>query len=66
MKVKTAAAETDLDEKTIRAAINSGALPAFRVGEKNTGVRIMRDDLEAWLRSRVRVGSDEDREARSA
>jgi excisionase family DNA binding protein len=61
MKVKTAAAETDLDEKTIRAAINSGALPAFRVGEKQTGVRIMRDDLVQWLRSRTRVGQEGER-----
>lgn len=65
MKVKTAAAETDLDEKTIRLAISTGELPAVRVGAKGTGVRILREDLIDWLRSRTRVGSDEDRGARS-
>jgi excisionase family DNA binding protein len=61
MKVKTAAAETDLDEKTIRHAINRGELPAHRVGDKGTGIRILRDDLVQWLRSRTLVGSEDDR-----
>jgi excisionase family DNA binding protein len=57
LKVKTAAAETDLDEKTIRKAISAGELPAVRIGK--VGVRILRDDLIEWMRTRPRVSSEE-------
>lgn len=57
LSVKSAAAEVDSAEGLIRTAINKGELPAYRVGRF---IRIDRDDLREWLRSRPRVGSDED------
>ncbi|GAB3253271.1 hypothetical protein GCM10027425_12410 [Alteromonas gracilis] len=58
VQVKTAAALTDLSEATIREAINKEELPAYRVGR---AIRILAGDLEDWLRSQVRVGSEEHR-----
>lgn len=55
--VKTAAALTDLSESTIREAIDSQSLPAHRVGR---AIRIRVADLEDWISSRTRVGSEED------
>jgi excisionase family DNA binding protein len=55
--VKTAADMTDLSESTIREAINKQELPAYRVGR---AIRITTADLEAWLTSRTRVGSEDD------
>lgn len=55
--VKTAAAMTDLSESTIREAIDKQELPAYRVGR---AIRIDVDDLRRWIRSRTRVGSEED------
>lgn len=60
LKVSTAAAELDVSERTIRDAIGRGELPAYRVGTKGTGVRIDRDDLREWLRSRPRVGAEDE------
>ncbi|GAB3253309.1 hypothetical protein GCM10027425_33850 [Alteromonas gracilis] len=57
VQVKTAATLTDLSEATIRDAINKGELPAYRVGR---AIRILAADLEDWLRSQTRVGSEED------
>lgn len=56
--VKTAAVLTDLSETTIRAAIDSEALPAYRVGRV---IRIRTEDLQQWMASLTRVGSEEDR-----
>ena len=58
VSVKTAAALTDLSEATIREAINKQRLPAYRVGRSP---RVLMADLEAWLTSLVRVGSEDDR-----
>lgn len=55
--VKTAAVMTDLSEASIREAINKQELPAYRVGR---AIRITTADLEAWLTSRTRVGSEDD------
>lgn len=55
--VKTAAALTDLSEATIREAIDGQHLPAYRVGR---AIRIRVVDLEGWVASLVRVGSEED------
>lgn len=57
VSVKTAAAMVDVSESTIREAINRGNLPAFRIGR---AVRIHVAELEAWTKSLVVVGSEED------
>lgn len=57
VSVKTAAALTDLSEATVREAINKQKLPAHRVGR---AIRILANDLEEWISSQVRVGSEED------
>lgn len=57
--VRTAAADYDVSESTLREAINKEALPAYRVGR---AIRIHADDLDQWFRSLVRVGSEEDRD----
>ena len=57
--VRTAAQMTEISETTIRDAINKQQLAAFRVGRQ---IRIKVADLETWLDSLVRVGSDEDRD----
>lgn len=57
VSVKTAAATTDLSESTIREAIDSQALPAYRIGRS---IRIAVEDLKQWLTSRPRVGSEDD------
>ena len=58
VSVRTAATLTEISETTIRDAINKQALPAFRVGRQ---IRIKVSDLESWVDSLVRVGSEEDR-----
>ena len=58
VSVKTAGQMTDLNESTIRGAINRQALPAYRVGR---AIRIKVSDLEAWVDGLVRVGSEDDR-----
>lgn len=55
--VKSAAVMTDLSETTIREAIDRQELPAYRVGR---AIRIQVADLQAWIASRTRVGSEED------
>lgn len=60
LSVKSAAAELDVSEDTVRTAISKQGLPAYRVGRL---IRIDRDDLMEWFRSQHRVGSVEDREA---
>lgn len=57
--VKTAAAMTDVSESTIREAISKQQLPAYRVGRS---IRIKVTDLEDWVASLIRVGSEQDRE----
>lgn len=57
VSVRTAASLTEISETTIRDAINKQQLPAYRVGRQ---IRIQTADLQAWLDSLVRVGSDED------
>lgn len=57
VSVKTAAALTDLSESTIREAIDSQRLPAYRVGR---AIRIFTADLEQWMAGLVRVGSEDD------
>lgn len=57
VSVKSAAAMTDLSETTIREAIDRQELPAYRVGR---AIRIQVADLQAWIASRTRVGSEED------
>jgi excisionase family DNA binding protein len=58
VKVKTAAALTEISETTIREAINKQVLPAYRVGRE---IRIRTVDLEQWISSLTRVGSEDDR-----
>lgn len=55
ISIKTAARLTDLDDSTIRAAVNAQDLPAYRVGR---AIRIDKADLRDWLRSRPRVGEE--------
>ena len=57
VSVKTAAAMVDVSESTIREAIDKKRLPAFRVGR---AIRIHVSELEAWTKSLVVVGSEED------
>lgn len=57
LSVKSAAAELELSESTIREAVNRQKLPAYRVGR---AIRIEKTDLMEWFRSLVRVGSDDD------
>jgi excisionase family DNA binding protein len=38
--------------ETIRAAIDSGELPAYRIGNK---VRVLTSDAEEWIRSHPRA-----------
>lgn len=57
VSVRTAAQLTEISETTIRDAINKQALPAHRVGRS---IRILTSDLEQWLRTLVRVGSEDD------
>lgn len=57
VSVKTAASLTDLSEASIREAIDTQRLPAYRVGR---AIRIRTADLEDWLSGLVRVGSEED------
>jgi excisionase family DNA binding protein len=61
--VRTASQMTEISETTIRDAISKQKLPAYRVGRS---IRIKTSDLEQWIESLVRVGSDEDLEVRSA
>lgn len=58
LSVRTAAAELEVSETTIREAINKQVLPAYRVGRS---IRVARGDLEEWFRGLVRVGSEDDR-----
>lgn len=58
VSVKIAAAMVDVSETTIREAINTKALTAFRVGRS---IRIHLTELEAWTKSLTIVGSEEDR-----
>jgi excisionase family DNA binding protein len=55
VKVKTAAAVTEISETTIREAISKQELPAFRVGRE---IRIRVIDLETWVASLPRVGEE--------
>lgn len=57
VSVKTAAALVDVSETTLRAAIDSQGLPAYRVGRS---IRIKVSDLEEWVDNLVRVGSEDD------
>ena len=57
VSIRTAAQMTDISETTIREAINKQHLPAFRVGR---GIRIKVADLEQWIGSLTRVGSEDD------
>ncbi|MCW2763623.1 MAG: Helix-turn-helix domain [Marmoricola sp.] len=63
VSVRTASQLTEISETTIRDAINKQKLPAYRVGRN---IRIKASDLEAWVESLIRVGSDEDLEARKS
>lgn len=56
VKIRTAAAMTEISETTIREAINKQELPAFRVGRE---IRVKIADLEAWIDSLQRVGVDQ-------
>lgn len=56
--VKMAALALELSETTIRNAINKQQLPAYRVGRI---IRILATDLQDWLTSQPRVGSEDDR-----
>lgn len=58
VSIRNAAQMTDISETTIREAINKQKLPAFRVGRS---IRILTSDLEGWLKTLVRVGSEDDR-----
>lgn len=58
LSVKSAAAELEVSESTIRKAVNKQEIPAYRVGRT---IRIDRGDLSDWFRSLVRVGSEDDR-----
>lgn len=62
VSVKHAAVLADLSESEIRNAIRLQKLPAHRVGRM---IRVFTSDLEDWLRSQPRVGSDEEREAQA-
>lgn len=58
VSIKTASQMTDISETTIRDAINKQQLPAFRVGRS---IRVKVADLEQWLSTLTRVGSEDDR-----
>lgn len=58
VSIKTASQMTDISETTIRDAINKQHLPAFRVGRS---IRVKVTDLEQWLTTLTRVGSEDDR-----
>lgn len=58
VSIKTAAAMTDLSETTIREAVGKNKLPAYRVGR---AIRVRVVDLEDWVASLTRVGSEDDR-----
>lgn len=58
VSVRTAAGITELSETTLRDAIDRQELPAYRVGR---AIRIRVRDLEEWISSLTRVGSEEDR-----
>jgi excisionase family DNA binding protein len=57
VSVKTAAQMTELSETTLREAINKQQLPAYRVGRV---IRVRVADLEDWVGSLTRVGSEDD------
>lgn len=57
LSIKSAAAELELSEDTIRKAVNEQKIPAYRVGRS---IRIEKADLMDWFRSLVRVGSEGD------
>lgn len=57
VSVKNAAAILDLSETTIRAAIDTEALPAYRVGR---AIRVSVDDLKQWFAGLTRVGHEDD------
>lgn len=56
VSVKTAAAMTETSETTLRAEIDAQRLPAYRVGRM---IRIRVSDLEQWVASLTRVGSED-------
>ena len=56
ISVKDATRETQIGERTIRAAINAGELKAIRLGEKR--IRIRPESLADWLKS-LEQGSDQ-------
>lgn len=53
ISVREAAALTSFSEYEIRNAVNSGQLPAIRLGRR---IAILTTDLKAWLESLKKVG----------
>ena len=53
ISVREAAATTSFSEYEIRNAINSGQLPAVRLGRR---IAILTTDLKAWLEALPKVG----------
>lgn len=50
VSLRKAARELRVAERTLRHAVRSGELPAFRLGERT--VRVDRADLQEWVRTR--------------
>lgn len=55
VSIKDANRLTGISETTIRKAINTLALPAYRVGR---AIRVRVPDLDEWIQSLPRVGDD--------
>jgi excisionase family DNA binding protein len=41
-----------LSEDTVRDMLNAGRLPGYRLGQRRTGWRISRAELDAWIQAR--------------
>ena len=54
MNLREASRYAGISDQVLRRWIHSGGLPASRAGE--VSIRIHREDLDAWLRSRPAAG----------
>ena len=65
LTVAEVAAILRLDESSVYALAASGELPRYKVGPKNGGVRIAREDVDAYL-TECRQSKNEDEEPQRA
>jgi excisionase family DNA binding protein len=50
LSIRRAARELRIAERTLREAVYTGQLPAYKLGERT--LRVEKSELERWVRSR--------------